>query len=121
LQGIATVAALAKAGKLKLIGVMLDSRHPEYPDSPTLKEVGINGFEFSTWFVLTSPKGTPREIVERLHREVLKALADPEIKERYAAVGLKPSGTTPEKTAAIVQEQLTRYGKAIRDNNIKGD
>jgi len=121
LQGIATVAALAKAGKLKLIGVMLDQRHPEYPDTPTLKEAGINGFDFSTWFVLTTPKGTPRDIVDRLHREVVKALADPEIKERYAAVGLKPSGTTPEKTAAIVQEQLTRYGKAIRENNIKGD
>jgi tripartite-type tricarboxylate transporter receptor subunit TctC len=121
LQGIATVAALAKAGKLRLIGVMLDNRHPEYPDSPTLKEVGINGFDFSTWFVLTSPKGTPRDIVDRLQREVVKALGDPEIKERYAAVGLKPSGTTPERTAQIVQEQLTRYGKAIRENNIKGD
>jgi len=121
LQGIATVAALAKGGKLKLIGVMLDQRHPEYPDTPTLKEAGINGFDFSTWFVLTTPKGTPKDIVDRLHREVVKALADPEIKEKYAAVGLKPSGTTPEKTAQIVQEQLTRYGKAIRDNNIKAD
>ena len=121
LQGIATVAALAKGGKLRLIGVMLDQRHPEYPDTPTLKEAGINGFDFSTWFVLTTPKGTPKDIVDRLHREVVKALADPEIKEKYAAVGLKPSGTTPEKTAQIVQEQLTRYGKAIKDNNIKGD
>ena len=121
LQGIATVAALAKAGKLKLIGVMLDQRHAEYPDSPTLKEAGINGFEFSTWFVLTSPKGTPRDIVERLHRETVKALADTEIKERYAALGLRPSGTTPERTAQLVQEQLARYGKAIRENNIKGD
>jgi tripartite-type tricarboxylate transporter receptor subunit TctC len=121
LQGIATVAALAKGGKLKLIGVMLDQRHPEYPDTPTLKEAGINGFDFSTWFVLTTPKGTPKDIVDRLHREVVKALADPEIKEKYAAVGLKPSGTPPEKTAEIVQEQLTRYGKAIKDNNIKGD
>ena len=121
LQGIATVAALAKAGKLKLIGVMLDQRHPEYPDTPTLKEVGIQGFEFSTWFVLTAPKGTPREIVERLQHEAVKALGDSEIKERYAALGLKPTGTTPEQTTRIVQEQLTRYGKAIRDNNIKGD
>jgi len=121
LQGIATVAALAKAGKLKLIGVMLDQRHAEYPDSPTLKEVGINGFEFSTWFVLTSPKATPRDIVERLHREVVKALGDGEIQQRYAALGLRPTGTTPERTAQLVQEQLTRYGKAIRENNIKGD
>ena len=121
LQGIATVAALAKAGKLRLIGVMLDQRHPEYPDTPTLKESGIQGFDFSTWFVLTAPKGTPKDIVDRLHREVVKALGDAEIQSRYAAVGLKPSGTTPEKTVQIVQEQLTRYGKAIKDNNIRAD
>jgi tripartite-type tricarboxylate transporter receptor subunit TctC len=121
LQGIATVAALAKAGRLRLIGVMADQRHPEFPDAPTLKEVGITGFEFSTWFALIAPKGTPREIVERLQRESVKALGDAEIKERYAALGLRAAGTTPERMMAIVQEQLTRYGKAIRDNNIKGD
>jgi tripartite-type tricarboxylate transporter receptor subunit TctC len=120
-QGIATVAALAKSGKLKLIGVMANSRHPEYPDAPTLKEVGINGFDFGTWFSLAAPPGTPRAIVDRLQREVVKALADPEMKERYASLGLKPNGTTPEALMALLREQFARYGKAIRDNDIKGD
>ena len=120
-QGIATVAALAKGGKLRLIGVMANSRQPEYPNTPTLKEVGINGFDFSTWFSLAAPPGTPKDIVDRLQREVVKALADPELKERYAALGLKPNGTTPDELATLVREQLARYGKAIRDNNIKGD
>lgn len=121
MQGIATVAALAKGGKLKLIGVMTDQRHPEYPDAPTLKEVGIQGFEYSTWFGMTAPKGTPKEIVERLQREVVKALADPEIQQRYAALGLKPNGTSPDAMLANVREQLTRYGKAIKDNRITAD
>ena len=120
-QGIATVAALAKGGKLRLIGVMSDSRHPEYPDSPTLKEQGIQGFDFSTWFTLAAPTGTPKEIVDRLQREVIKALADPEVKARYAALGLKPNGTTPEQVTGLVRDQLTRYGKAIRDNGIKAE
>jgi len=120
-QGIATVAALAKGGKMRLIGVMTDQRNPEFPDSPTLKEQGIQGFEYSTWFALTSPKGTPKEIVDRLQREVVRALADPIIKERYAGLGLRPNGTTPEQVTALVREQLARYGKAVRDNNIKGD
>jgi len=120
-QGIATVAALAKGGKLRLIGVMADSRQPEYPNTPTLKEVGITGFNFSTWFSLAAPPGTPKEIVDRLQRESVKALADPEIKERYAALGLKPNGTTPDQLAALVRDQLGRYGKAIRDNNIQAD
>jgi tripartite-type tricarboxylate transporter receptor subunit TctC len=120
-QGIATVAALAKAGKLRLVGVMSDARHPEYPDSPTLKEQGIQGFDFSTWFALAAPAGTPKEVVERLYREVVKALADPEIKSRYAALGLKPNGTSPNEVTGFVRDQLARYGKAIRDNNIKAE
>jgi len=120
-QGIATVASLAKAGKLKLIGVMAGSRSPEYPDAPTLKEAGINGFDFSTWFSLAAPPGTPRPIVDRLQREVVKALADPEIKERYAALGLKPNGTTPTELSTLVRDQLARYGKAIKDNDIKAE
>jgi tripartite-type tricarboxylate transporter receptor subunit TctC len=120
-QGIATVASLAKAGKLKLIGVMANSRHPEYPDAPTLKEAGINGFDFGTWFSLAAPPGTPKAIVDRLQREVVKALADPEMKERYASLGLKPNGTTPDALMALLREQYARYGKAIRDNDIKGD
>jgi tripartite-type tricarboxylate transporter receptor subunit TctC len=120
-QGIATVAALAKSGKLKLIGVMADQRHPEYPDTPTLKEAGIAGFDYSTWFGMTAPKGTPKEIVDRLQAEAVKALADPEIKQRYAALGLRPDGNTPDAMLANVREQLARYGKAIRDNNITGD
>lgn len=120
-QGIATVAALAKGGKLRLIGVMADARQPEYPDTPTLKEQGIQGFNFSTWFSLAAPTGTPKEIVDRLQREVVKALADPDIKARYAALGLKPNGTTPDALVGLVREQLSRYGKAIRDNNIKAE
>ena len=120
-QGIATVAALAKGGKLKLIGVMADQRHPEYPDTPTLKEAGINGFDYSTWFGLTAPKGTPKEIIDRLHAEAVKALADPEIKQRYAALGLRPDGNSPDAMLGNVREQLARYGKAIKDNNIRAE
>lgn len=121
LQGIATVASLAKAGKLRLIGVMAEHRAPEYPNTLTLKEQGINGFDFSTWFGITAPPGTPRDIVLKLRAEAVKALGDAEIKERYAGLGLKANGNTPEQMQAVVVEQLARYGKAIKDNNIKGD
>jgi tripartite-type tricarboxylate transporter receptor subunit TctC len=117
-QGIATVAALAKGGKLRLIGVMTDARQAEYPDAKTLKEQGIQGFDFRAWFSLAAPTGTSKEIVDRLHREVVKALADPEIQTRFASLGLKSNGTTPEQLTALVRSQLARYGKAIRDNNI---
>jgi len=98
---------------------MRDTRHPEYPDSPTLAESGIRGFQFSTWFSLGAPKGTPDDIVKRLHAEVVKALSDKDIQARYAALGLRADGTSPEQVTALVRDQLARYGKAVRDNNIK--
>jgi tripartite-type tricarboxylate transporter receptor subunit TctC len=88
---------------------------------PTFQEVGVPGFEFSAWFALTAPAATPKEIINRLNAEVLKALADPEVKNRYAALGLNTTGTSPEALQALTRDQLTRYGKVIRDNKIKGD
>jgi len=120
-QGLATVAALTKAGKMKLLGVVTDQRNPEYPDAPTLKEQGVQGFEYSTWFGLTAPKGTPKAIVDKLQQEVAKALTDPVIKARYAGLGLRSNGGTPEQMSQLVRSQLDRYGKAIRDNNIKAE
>ena len=120
-QGIATVASLVKAGKLRLIGVMTPARQPEYPDVPTLAEQGITGFDFSTWFGLTAPVGTPRDIVLRLQREAVKAMEDPELKARYIGLGLKSNGTTPERMTALVREQLARYAKAVKEAGIKGE
>ena len=121
LNGIATVSSLAKAGKLRLIGVMRDTRHPEYPDAPTVAEAGVKGFDFSTWFSLTAPTGTPREIIDRLHREVVSALTDAELKERFSGLGLRPDGTSPEQVTRLVETQLARYAKAVKDNNIKAE
>jgi tripartite-type tricarboxylate transporter receptor subunit TctC len=120
-QGIATVAALTKAGKLKLVGVPAKKRQPEYPNVPTFAEVGVNGFDFTTWFVLTAPPGTPKDIITRLNNEVVKAMADPAIKERYAALGLVPNANSPEEVLAMTRDQFARYGKVIREKNIKGD
>lgn len=120
-QGIATVSALVKANKLRMIGVPAKTRHPEYPDVPTFEEVGVRGFEFSTWFALTAPAGVPKDIINLLNREAIKALADPEIKSRYAGLGLKITGTTPDEFVTITKDQLNRYGKVIRDANIKSD
>ncbi len=120
-QGIATVSALLKAGKLRMIGSLSDTRNAEYADVPTMKEQGIPGFEFSTWFSLATPKGTPKPIVDRLQSEVVKALADPDIKARFAGLGLKANGTRPEQVTTLIRDQLARYGKAIKDNNITAE
>ena len=118
-QGIATVAALVKAGKLRLLGVPMKKRHPQFPDVPTFEESGIRSFEFETWFALNAPPGVPKDIIDRLNKAAIQGLADPEIKERFDALGLVPIGNSPEQFLAKTREQHARYGKVIREQNIK--
>jgi tripartite-type tricarboxylate transporter receptor subunit TctC len=120
-QGIATVSALLKAGKLRLIGVTTPKRMPQYPEVPTVSESGLPGFEFNSWFAIMAPAGTPKEIVQRLAAEVQKALADAEVRDRLAALGLTPRGTTPEDLGSATKAQLAKYGALIKANNISAE
>jgi tripartite-type tricarboxylate transporter receptor subunit TctC len=121
LQGIATVAGLVRGGKLKLIGVGTPARAPQFPDVPTISESGLPGFQFNSWFTIVAPAGTPKEIVQRLHAEIVKALADPELREKYADQGLTIRGTTPEELGVATREQLARYGKLMKEAGIRAE
>ena len=120
-QGIATVNALVRAGKLKLIGVTTPRRMPQFPDVPTVSESGLNGFEFNSWFAMMAPAGTPKAIVQTLAAEVAKALADPEVREKLLGLGLTPRGTSPDELARAMRAQLARYGALIKQAGITAD
>ena len=104
---------------MRLLGVPMKRRHPQFPDIPTFEESGVKGFEFETWFALTAPPGVPKDIIDRLHKAVLQGLADAEIKERFDGLGLVPVGNTPEQFLAKTKDQHARYGKVIKEQNIK--
>lgn len=120
-QGIATVNALVKGGKLKLIGVTTSRRMPQFPDVPTVSESGLPGFEFNSWFAMMAPAGTPKAIVQTLHAEVAKALGDPEVREKFTTLGLSPRGTSPDELGVAVRAQLARYGNLIKQAGITAD
>ena len=121
LQGLATIAALVRGGKLRLIGVPMKARHPQFADAPTISESGLPGFEFSSFFAIVAPAGTGREVVARLNSEVVKALADPEVREKLNAQGLTPRGSSADELGTITRDQLARYAKLIKDAGIKAD
>ncbi len=120
-QGLATVTSLLKGGKLKLLGVTTKARLAQFPDVPTVSESGLAGFEFNSWFALLAPTGTSPEIVARLNAEVVKALADPEVRDKLIAIGLSPRGSSPQDLGAATRDQYARYGKLFKQANIKGD
>jgi tripartite-type tricarboxylate transporter receptor subunit TctC len=110
-----------KAGKLRVLATLSAERVATLPDAPTIAESGFAGFEASVWHAFIAPKGTPPAVVERLKSEIHKALADPEVRERLAGLGAVASPTTPQELATLVRTEHERYGKLIREADIKAN
>jgi len=95
MQGLATVAGLVRGGKLKLIGVATPAPNAAFPGVPTIASSGLPGYQFSSWFTVMAPAGTPKEIIARLNAEIRKALADPGVQAQLRDQGLTVRGTSP--------------------------
>jgi tripartite-type tricarboxylate transporter receptor subunit TctC len=108
-----------KAGRLRALGVTTRSRMRGLPGVPTLDESGLAGYEAVQWFGLLVPAGTPRQVIERLHQETLKAIQASDMKERLIAEGLEPVGSKPDEFAAYIQAELLKWGKVIQAAGIK--
>lgn len=116
---IPTIAAFVKDGRLKAIGVSSAKRSPVLPDVPTMMEAGLPGFKVNSWYGLFAPAKTPKAIVERIQREVHAVLQLPEIRDRYMKGGFEPVGNKPEEFAQQVRDDLARWGKVVKDANLR--
>ncbi len=120
-QGLGTVTSLLQAGKVRLLAVSTQRRLPQYPNVPTVDESGLKDFFFNSWFAMVLPAGTPKDVVDRLHAEMRKALADPETRDRLTALGVTVRGTSPQELGTATKAQFEMYRKLIQDNGIKAD
>ncbi len=120
-QGLATVTSLVRAGKLRLLAVTTRNRLPQFPDVPTVSESGLPGFEFNSWFALMAPAHTPKPIIARLNAEVLKALADPDVRAKLDAQGLTIRGSSPEELGTATRAQLAKYARVMKEANIRNE
>jgi len=120
-QGLATVNALVKGKRLKLLGLSTPKRMAAYAEVPTIAESGLPGFEFNSWFAFVLPAGTPADIVAKLSAETQKAVADPTVREQLMAQSLTPRGTTADELAAITKAQAARYAALIKKAGIKAE
>lgn len=107
-----------KAGKIKALGVTGLKRSLAAPEFAAVSET-VAGFNGSSWLGMVAPAGTPREIVARLSSETAKAMAIPEVRERFLAQGVEPVGSTPEQFAAFIDAEMPRWANAARSAGIK--
>ncbi len=117
----APAAGPLKAGTIRGLAVTSATRHPTWPDVPTMAEAGVPDMEVPVWTAFFAPAKTPPAIVARLQREVARVVQLPEIKQRFAAMGLVSVGSSSEELARVVARDLEKYTAVAKAANIKND
>ena len=112
---------LARAGRIKALAITSLHREAAAPEIPTVEESGLPGFEFVSWYGLWGPKDLPPALTAKLQAGVAAVLAEPDVKDRLAALGFEAIGSTPEYFASYIGREMERYGKIIHDANIKAE
>jgi tripartite-type tricarboxylate transporter receptor subunit TctC len=110
-----------KEGKLRGIAVLSTRRSPSLPDVPTNVEVGVPDLESDTLTGIVAPAGTPNEIIERWHRDIVQMVATPDVKERVESLGFVPVANTPQEFGQRLKTEMEKWGKVVRDANIRAD
>ena len=118
-DSIVTALAHVKTGNVRALAISSPKRTPLAPDLPTMAEAGVPGFESETWFGLFAPAATPREIVARVSADTAASLQSPDVRERFAAVGAEPVGSTPEQFLERIRADTARWAEIIKAANVK--
>ena len=121
MPGTAGMVGHIKAGKLRPLAVSGVTRSPQLPEVPTLAESGLPGYSAYVWLGLLAPKGTPAAVIERLHRELIAALATPEVKNYMTEAGIEPVGSTPAEMDSYFREERDRWARVVKDTGAKID
>jgi tripartite-type tricarboxylate transporter receptor subunit TctC len=120
IETVPGVISFVKSGRLRALAVSTAKRSSAMPELATIAD-DLPGYEMSGWIGFMAPAGMPREISGRLSREVRKILENPEIKERFLALGLEPAGNTPEEYAEFLKRQNDRYASIVKQAGLKLD
>jgi tripartite-type tricarboxylate transporter receptor subunit TctC len=120
-DGMGTSAPMIKAGKLKPLAVTTEKRSFVAPSVPTMQEAGVPGYVVTTWYALWGIRGAPRESVDRMYQETVKALQAPELKAVWEAQGATAGGEPPEVFAKLVHAEIAKWAKVVQDAGAKID
>ena len=119
IAALAPAIPLVKGGELRALAIIGPKRVSALPDVPTMTEAGLPGQETETILLALAPARTPKDIVDKLSREINKIVAMPDVAQKLDALGFSPMGTTPEQTAARIESELEMWSKVIKDAKLK--
>jgi tripartite-type tricarboxylate transporter receptor subunit TctC len=119
---VSVLAPHVKGGKLRAIAVTGDKRTQVFPEVPALAEVGFPGFSALAWWAIFAPAGTPQPILDKFHAEVVKALRSPDVHKTLSeSLGMDVVASTPEQLRQFFANEMQRWGKVVKEHNIKQD
>jgi len=107
-----------KSGKMRAIAVTTSARNADMPELPTISESGLPGYEVTVWWGIFGPAKMPAPLSDKISKAVNATLTDPEIRERFAKLGIEPVGTTPGEFQTMLQNDIAKYARIIKDGNI---
>lgn len=113
-SNVASAIAHVRSGRIRAIAATGEKRSPVAPDVPTLNEGTVKGFVVTGFYIMMAPAGTPRDIINKLNAESVKALQSPQFKERLATLGLEPVGNSPEAATAFIQAEITKWAPVVK-------
>jgi tripartite-type tricarboxylate transporter receptor subunit TctC len=119
LQNMGAILPVVRDGKLRALAVTSNQRSPIIPELPTLAESGFPGFEAISWFGLLAPAHTAAPVIAKVHEEVVKIAAQADMRERLAQLGLEVAVNSPDEFAAVINADIAKWAKVIKDANIK--
>ncbi len=120
-DAITTMAAQARAGKVKALASSGKTRSPVTPDVPTVAQAGVPGYEATIWLGLMAPAGTPRAVLEKLNLEVNRIVDAPEVRETWAKQGAQPMGMSIDQFDKFLREDITKWAKVVKLSGAKVD
>jgi tripartite-type tricarboxylate transporter receptor subunit TctC len=120
-NNIGAVLPLIQGGKLRGLAVTTARRTPAAPDLPPIAEVGVPGFDVSSWYAIFAPAKTPASIIRQMHSDIVAALSDPVIKTRLEGLGVSVVGSTPAELGAYLKAEMDKWGPVVKEAGIKGD
>jgi tripartite-type tricarboxylate transporter receptor subunit TctC len=116
---LSAVIGNVRASSLRALAVTSAQRSASAPDIPTIAEVALPGFDAATWFALVAPAGTPREIVDRINAEVTRIVAQSDVQQRFADLGMTISAGTPDALDGYIKSEIAKWAKVIKDADVQ--